>query len=142
VKTARLLYPLLAIAFLAAGCGSGPPSTESVVRAWSQALNEDDNNTAADLFAPNARVVQGGTILRLKTHQDAVEWNAALPCSGLITSIHSRGQIVTATFRLADRPNSRCDGPGKRVTAIFRVVDEKIVLWHQTVREGPEGPSV
>ena len=87
-------------------------------------------------------VVQGSNVLRLKTHQDAVDWNAGLPCSGLITSIHSHGQIVTATFRLADRPKSRCDGPGKRVTAIFRVVDGKIVLWHQTVREGPEGPSV
>ena len=141
LRAARLFGLLLAIAVLA-GCGSGPPSTESVVRAWSQALNEDDNNTAANLFAPNAKVVQGQSVLRLKTHQDAVDWNAALPCSGLITSIHSRGQIATATFRLADRRNSRCDGPGKRVTAIFRVVDGKIVLWHQTAREGPEGPTV
>jgi len=141
VIAARVLLVLLAAAFLA-GCGSGPPSTESVVRAWSQALNQDDNNTAASLFAPNAKVVQGNSVLRLRTHEDAVEWNSALPCSGLITSIHSRGEIVTATFRLGDRAKSRCDGPGKRVTAIFKVVDGKIVLWHQTVSEGPEGPSV
>ena len=70
----------------------GPPSTEGVVRAWSQALNQDDNDTAANLFAPNAKVVQGNTVLRLKTHEDAVAWNSALPCSGLITSIHSRGR--------------------------------------------------
>jgi limonene-1,2-epoxide hydrolase len=141
VTAVRVLALLLAAALLA-GCGSGPPSTESVVRAWSQALNQDDNNTAASLFAPNARVVQGNTVIRLKTHHDAVEWNSALPCSGLITSIHSRGQIVTATFKLGDRPKSRCDGPGQRVTAIFRVVDGKIVLWHQTTAEGPAAPSV
>ena len=105
MKTACLLYPLLAIAFLAAGC---------------PAANCSGSMRSAGRF----------------------DWNAGLPCSGLITSIHSHGQIVTATFRLADRPKSRCDGPGKRVTAIFRVVDGKIVLWHQTVREGPEGPSV
>jgi limonene-1,2-epoxide hydrolase len=141
VKSARLLSVLLATAFLA-GCGSGPPSTESVVRAWSQALNQDDNDTAANLFAPNAKVVQGDTVLRLKTHEDAVAWNSALPCSGLITSIHSRGQIVTATFRLGDRAKSQCDGPGKRVTAIFKFVDGKIVLWHQTAPEDQAGPSV
>jgi limonene-1,2-epoxide hydrolase len=141
VNAVRVLALLLGACFVA-GCGSGPPSTESVVRAWSQALNQDDNDTAANLFAPNAKVVQGGTVLRLKTHKDAVAWNSALPCSGLITSIHSRGQVVTATFRLGDRAESQCDGPGKRVTAIFKVVDGKIVLWHQTAREDQAGPSV
>ena len=141
MRTVGALSALVAVALLT-GCGSGPPSTESVVRAWSQALNEDDNDTAANLFAPNAKVVQGNTVLRLKTHQDAVEWNSALPCSGLITSIHSRGAIVTATFRLGDRSKSHCDGPGQRVTAIFKVVNGKIVLWHQTMREDPEGPSI
>jgi limonene-1,2-epoxide hydrolase len=122
----------LAVALLAAGCGSSPPSTESVVRAWSQALNMDDNRGAADLFAPNAEVVQGSTILRLRTHADAVRWNTALPCSGRIVSIRSKGQTATATFELGDRQHSRCDGPGEKATAIFRVVKGKIVLWHQT----------
>ena len=141
MNAARVLPVLVATAFLA-GCGSGPPSTESVVRAWSQALDQDDNETAANLFAPNARVVQDNTVIRLKTHEDAVAWNSALPCSGLITSIHSRGAIVTATFRLGDRADSQCDGPGQRVTAIFKVVDGKIVLWHQTARADRAGPSV
>jgi limonene-1,2-epoxide hydrolase len=128
----KALLPLLALVVLASGCGSSPPSTESVVRAWSQALNTDDNQGAANLFAPNAEIVQGSSVLRLKTYEQAVKWNSSLPCSGRIVSIHSKGQTATATFKLGDREHSRCDGPGQKATAVFRVVKGKIVLWHQT----------
>ena len=44
-------WVLLAVAAAAlAGCGSHAATPESVVRAWSQALNADDNKRAADLF--------------------------------------------------------------------------------------------
>jgi limonene-1,2-epoxide hydrolase len=113
-----------------------------VVRAWSEALNQDDNDTAAALFARGAEIVQSGRVLTLRTHAEAVAWNAALPCSGRILSIRSHGQTATATFLLGDRPHSRCDGPGERATAIFRVVRGKIVLWHQTGSSGPTGPTI
>jgi len=116
---------------MASGCGDSPPSTQSVVRAWSQALNADDNKGAADLFARGAEVVQGPSVIRLRTHAQAEAWNSALPCSGRIVSIKSHGATVRATFVLGDRQHSRCDGPGERATAIFRVVKGKIVLWHQ-----------
>jgi limonene-1,2-epoxide hydrolase len=137
----RKLLPLAAILLLA-GCGGGSPSAESVVRAWSAALNQDDNNTAGSLFANNAEIVQDGHVLKLKNRRQAVAWNSALPCSGRIVSIHSRGQTATATFLLGDRRHSRCDGPGQRATAIFRVVHGKIVLWHQTDARGPTGPTI
>jgi limonene-1,2-epoxide hydrolase len=132
----------LAAVALVAGCGSGTPSAESVVRAWSKALNDDDNNRAADLFARDAQIVQAGRELTLKTHADAVAWNAALPCSGKIVSIDSHGNTATATFLLGDRRHSSCDGPGERATAIFKVVKGKIVLWHQTPAKGPTGPTI
>ena len=122
----------LLVLLAASACGSSSPSAQSVVRAWSEALNSDDNRGAADLFAPNAEVVQGSNVIRLRTHADAVRWNSALPCSGEIVSIHSKGEMATATFKLGDRQHSRCDGPGEKATAIFRVVKGKIVLWHQT----------
>ena len=130
---------LLAAAVLTAtaGCGGSPPSTESVVRAWSQALNTDDNETAADLFARGAEIVQSGTVRTLRTHQQAVAWNSSLPCSGRIVSIKTEGQNATATFLLGDRQHSRCDGPGERATAMFKVVKGKIVLWHQTESAAP-----
>jgi limonene-1,2-epoxide hydrolase len=141
VRCAGLLAMATVIALLA-GCGSGSPSAESVVRAWSEALNQDDNNTAGNLFARGAEIVQNGHVLTLRTHDQAVAWNAALPCSGRILSIRSHGQTATATFLLGDRRHSRCDGPGERATAIFRVVQGKIVLWHQTGPSGPSGPTV
>jgi limonene-1,2-epoxide hydrolase len=135
------LVCLAAAVFVLPACGSSPPSTESVVRAWSQALNTDDNEQAANLFAPGAEVVQPGQVLTLRTHTEAVQWNARLPCAGRIVSIESEGQTATATFELGDRPHSRCDGPGQRATAVFKVVKGKIVLWHQTgSSEG--GPAI
>jgi limonene-1,2-epoxide hydrolase len=136
----RKLLPLAAILLLTA-CGGGSPSAESVVRAWSAALNQGDNNTAGSLFAKDAEVVQGGQVLTLRTRHEAIAWNSALPCSGRIVSIHTRGQTATATFVLGNRPHSRCDGPGQRATAIVKVVHGKIVLWHQTSTQGQTGPT-
>jgi hypothetical protein len=116
----------------AAACGGAGASPESVVRAWSHELDVDDNEGAANLFAPGATVIQGSEVLVLQTHADAVAWNAALPCSGQIVSISSHGDTATATFLLGDREHSKCDGPGGRATAVFRVHKGKIVLWHQT----------
>jgi len=141
LKIAPVLALLAAVA-LVTGCGSGSPSAESVVRAWSAALNQDDNNTAASLFAQGAEVVQNGHVLTLRNRHQALAWNSALPCSGKIVSIHTRGQTATATFVLGDRRHSQCDGPGQEATAIFKVVRGKIVLWHQTNTKGPTGPTV
>ena len=125
------------------GCGSTPPSPESVVRAWSQELNQGDNESAAKLFAPGAEVVQAGTTLRLETRAQAVAWNAALPCSGKIVSIKTKGDLTTATFLLGDRPERKCDGPGQHATPVVRVHEGKIVLWHQTsAAPAPVGPAV
>ena len=137
LRIALGLLTLLAVS----GCSGQGPSSESVVRAWSQALNAGDNDGAADLFARDAKVVQSGTVLRLATHKQAVEWNAALPCSGRIVAISSHGETARATFLLGNRKTSHCDGPGQRATAIFRVRKGKIVLWHQTANP-PPGPAV
>jgi limonene-1,2-epoxide hydrolase len=133
---------LLGAILLLTACGGGSPSAESVVRAWSAALNQDDNETAASLFAKGAEIVQNGRVLTLRTRRQAIAWNSALPCSGKIVSIQSRGQTATATFVLGDRRHSQCDGPGQQATALFKVVRGKIVLWHQTNTRGPTGPTI
>ena len=142
-RALRTIAAFGAVALLT-GCGSGSPSAESVVRAWSAALNQDDNDTAGSLFAKGAEVVQNGQVLTLRTRHQAVVWNSLLPCSGKIVSIHSRGQTATATFLLGNRRHSQCDGPGQKTTAIFKVVHGKIVLWHQTETngKGPTAPTV
>jgi limonene-1,2-epoxide hydrolase len=133
----RSVLAAACILALLAGCGGGKASPASVVRAWSKALDHGDNQAAADLFAPDAEVIQGRVVIRLRTHADAVAWNAGLPCSGKIVGLSTRGVTVTATFLLGDRPTSACDGPGRRATAIFRIRGGKIVLWHQVPETAP-----
>jgi hypothetical protein len=138
----RLLRALALVLVIAAGCG-GDPSSESVVRAWSEALNSGDNEAAADLFAPGAEVVQGDRRARLETHDDAVLFNRSLPCSGRIVRVEEGEDGVTATFLLGHRQESACDAPGTEVRALFRIEDGKITLWHQLPgSSGDPGPSV
>ena len=97
----RIALALLCLGLL--GCAGSDRSPEDVVRAWSDALNAGDNEAAADLFARGAEVVQGDRVVRLATREDAVNWNASLPCSGKIVEIATEGDTVTATFLLDDR---------------------------------------
>ena len=135
-----LALSALAALLLAAGCGGGPPSPESVVRAWSQSLNTGDNEAAADLFAPSAEVIQGRSFV-LETRQEAIAFNASLPCTGEIVAIETEGETVRATFLLGHRETSRCDDPGAQVRASFRVREGKIVLWQQ-LPDAPSGDSI
>lgn len=111
------------------------------MRHWSADLNAGDNEGAASLFARNATVIQGENVYTLRSHAEAVEWNTSLPCAGQIVSITTRGETTVATFVLADRQQSRCDGPGGTATALVRVHHGRIVLWHQTASAPapPEG---
>jgi limonene-1,2-epoxide hydrolase len=134
---------LLLAALAVSACGGGDPSPESVVRAWSAAVNTDDNAGAARLFAEGARVVQDDEVRRLETFAEARAWNSSLPCSGRIIRLTVRGENVRVTFVLGDRRRSECDGPGERAHALFRVRDGKIVLWHQLEQdETPDEESV
>jgi hypothetical protein len=105
---------------------------EGIVRAWSEALNTGDNEAAANLFATPALVIQGDIAVLLENHEEAVQWNAGLPCSGNIVELATQGEIVTAVFELGDRTTSQCDAaPGTRAAAQFLIQDGKIVAWRQ-----------
>ena len=124
------------------GAASAAQSPAQVVRAWSVALNKNDNEGAARLFAVGARVVQPGVDVRLTTHRLAVEFNTALPCAGAITRIQPKYGGLVATFVLGERPKHRCDGPGAKAAALFVVSGGKIVLWAQVpVPAAPKQPT-
>jgi limonene-1,2-epoxide hydrolase len=108
-----------------------PPKPAAIVRAWSAALNRNDNAAAAAFFAHDARVVQGSLDVRLTTRHLALAFNAALPCAGKIVSMHVDGAVVTAIFKLGQRPKHICDGPGQKAAAQFIVENGKIVLWQR-----------
>jgi limonene-1,2-epoxide hydrolase len=123
----------LVCAVAVGGCGDdGTADPVSVVEGWSKALNAGDNEAAADLFADNAVVVQGGEQpATLAGPEDARAFNASLPCGGKIVETALDGNEVTATFTLTRRPDHMCDDLGGTVVAVFTVVDGKITLWHQ-----------
>jgi hypothetical protein len=137
----RLGATLLAILALTACGGHHARSPESVARAWSAALDRNDNEAAARLFAHDAKVVQSGEF-DLHDQAAAVRWNAGLPCGGTILSVTRQGASdVFVIFRLGERPRHQCDAPGSRAAALFRVEHGKIVLWHQTEAPPPAAPG-
>ena len=129
------------LAMAAAGTAQAAAKPAEVVRAWSRALNSNDNEHAARLFAHNARVVQPGVDVRLNSHALAVAFNASLPCAGRVVEVSVKGNRATATFVLAERPKHRCDAPGVKAAALFVVRRGKIVLWQQVPVPPPEKPT-
>jgi limonene-1,2-epoxide hydrolase len=134
----RLL--LLLCAVLVAGCGSGgggkaaaprPPTPEEIVRAWSTALNSNQDKKAAALFADGAKITQGDVEYTLINAANRFDFNSGLPCSGQIVELHATGAEVTATFQLGERADHRCDAPGVNTTAIFTIRNGKIVAFRQ-----------
>jgi hypothetical protein len=127
----RGLAILLGLLALSACGASKSASAPDVVRAWSAALDRNDNEQAARQFAHGARIIQNGEET-LTSHADAVRWNAGLPCGGRISHLELHGKSeVLAVFELRDRPQHRCDAIGDQAAAIFQVEKGEIVLWHQ-----------
>jgi limonene-1,2-epoxide hydrolase len=124
-------FLVIAATLLASGFRAVQNPDVRVVRAWSAALNAGDDVRAAGYFAPNATVIQGSLVAVLRTHASAVTFNASLPCSGRIVAVTVAKHLVTAAFVLGQRPGHRCDGPGQKAFAAFRIRNGRIVLWHQ-----------
>jgi hypothetical protein len=67
----------------------------------------------------------------LFTHHLAVLWMEGLPCSAHIVKLTVKGDTADATFVIGNRPKIKCDAPGIKARAIFRVRKGKIVAWAQ-----------
>jgi limonene-1,2-epoxide hydrolase len=134
VKRLLALATVLAVAVASSGGAIAARSSASpaaVARAWSKALNANDNVRAAELFAPNARIVQRTIDVRLTSRALAIAFNASLPCAGRIVAVTVHGNRAVATFVLGERPKHHCDGPGVKAAALFIVRGGKITLWEQ-----------
>ncbi len=137
----KLVAILLGLLVLTACGAKRTPSAPDVVRAWSAALDRNDNEQAARLFANGARIIQNGEAI-LATHADAVHWNAGLPCGGRISHLEVRSKSqVLAVFELEERPQHHCDANGNQAATLFEVEDGRIVLWHQTAVPAAYAPS-
>jgi limonene-1,2-epoxide hydrolase len=145
VRRALALGAVLVVAAAGsrAAVATRPTATPAqVVRAWSKALNANDNEAAASLFAPNALIVEGSLAARLKTHTIAVEFNDSLPCAGRVVAMTVKGHNATATFLLGHRPKHTCDGPGEKAAALFVVKDGKIVIWERVPVPVPKSNGI
>jgi hypothetical protein len=120
---------------------TSPAAAKQIVRTWSARLNAYDNEGVARLFARPATFVQPGGSYRLRTTADIVLWHRLLPCAGRIVSIKVRGEYATAVFALANGKNRRCDAPGQKAAAVFRIHNGRIVSWTQIPVPEPDGPQ-
>lgn len=118
----------LAGGLLLAGCGRSVIPPEAVVRAWSDAVNTGEDERAARLFARGAIAIRGNREADLHSLEDAIAWNKALSCGGLARKVATHGDIVTATFELADRAGSVCSAHGGSATYEFEVRRNRIVF--------------
>jgi hypothetical protein len=141
VAAVTLLVVLLVPPSASAAPVDSPAAAKRIVRAWSTRLNAYDNVGIARLFARPATFVQGGTALRLETSADIALWHRLLPCAGRIASIAVKGEYATAVFVLANGRNRRCDAPGQKAAAVFRIRNGKIVSWAQVPVPEPKGPA-
>jgi hypothetical protein len=133
---------LLAAAALA-GCGGAGDesprpdrlsSDEKVVRHWLSLLEKEDYGAAADLFVRGALVAQGPRVFRLETREEAVLFNATLPCRADVAGLRRDGRYTLVTFDLRLGPLGGCRNGGQdRVRFLIR--DGRIREWRRLVDE-------
>ena len=125
-----------------AGCDSSSPSKPDplrsydgrVIRGWLLALERQDYEQAAYYFAPNALIDQGRPY-RLRTREQAIGFNASLPCRADLVRLSGGGAHVLATFRLRAGPGGPCSG---QVKVRYTIRRGKFTAWRQLPGASPD----
>lgn len=128
------------------GCGGGsdksspppaPPPDKEVIRGWLAALDAGDYVAAGSYFAKNA-LIQQNQVYRLKTRDQAEEFNRELPCRANLGPVKDEGKTSIAVFNLRAGPGGPCHG-STRVR--FKIDAGKFEEWRQLPDTAP-GPVV
>ena len=141
---------MLALAVLA-GCDSESPDrvhvkpdplhsyNGRVIRGWLLSLERYDYEQAAYYFAPGALIDQGRPY-RLRTPEQAIGFNASLPCRADLVRLRGGGAHVLATFRIRAGPGGGCSG---LVKVRYTIRKGKFTEWRQlpNVRRAPGPPQ-
>jgi len=124
---------VLVLAF--AGCDSASEKPDPlhsydgrVIRGWLLSLERLDYEQAAYYFAPGALIDQGRKPYRLKTREQAIGFNASLPCRAQLIRLKGGGAHVLATFRLRAGPGGKCSG---LVKVRYTIRKGKFTEWRQ-----------
>jgi hypothetical protein len=141
----------LALALFAPlGCDSSSPEPASheradrlhsydgrVIRGWLLSLERMDYEQAAYYFAPGALIDQGRPY-RLRTREEAIGFNASLPCRADLIRLKGGGAHVLATFRLRAGPGGPCSG---KVRVRYTIRKGKFTEWRQLPEREPQAPG-
>jgi hypothetical protein len=122
--------------------GGADPADVQVIDDWVRTLAAGDVEGAARFFALPS-VAENGLSYRIETFEDAVSFNAALPCGAELIRAVSEGEFTTATFRLIERPGPGVcgDGIGETAQTAFVIEDDLIVEWHRVGLPGESPPE-
>jgi hypothetical protein len=123
--------------------GDADPDDVRVIDEWAQTLASGDIEGAAEFFAIPS-VAENGILIAIEDENDALRFNASLPCGAELIGAESQGEFTTATFRLIERPGAgRCgDGTGETAETTFVIEGSRIVEWRRVGLPGeePSGP--
>ena len=119
--------------------GGGDPGDVQVIDDWSSTLARGDVEAAAELFAIPS-VAENVVLIEIEDENDALRFNASLPCGARLIHAETQGEFTTATFRLLERPGrGTCgDGVGETAQTSFVIEDSKIVEWRRVGLPGNE----
>ena len=119
--------------------GDADPADVRVIDEWAKTLASGDVEGAAELFAIPS-VAENGILIEIEDENDALRFNASLPCGAELIGAESQGEFTTATFRLIERPGAGpCgDGTGETAQTSFVIEGSKIVEWRRVGLPGEE----
>ena len=128
--------------------GGADPEEVRVIEEWSSALREGDVEGAAGYFQLPSIAQNGTPAVELKTREDAIAFNRALPCGAELIEAVTDGPFTVATFELTERPGEgKCGtGVGETARTAFLIDDGSIARWiraaDEPVLERPDEPVV
>ena len=122
--------------------GDADPADVQVIDEWAKTLAAGDIEGAAEFFAIPS-VAENGILIEIEDENDALRFNASLPCGAELIGAETQGEFTTATFRLIERPGPGVCGSGTGETAqtTFVIEDEKIVEWRRVGLPGGDEPG-
>jgi hypothetical protein len=160
VRAVAVLSVVALIALCACGGGDSTSTTEStgttttvggnadtadveVIDGWVTSLRHGDVDAAAGYFAIPSVAENGPILVRIRSVDDARQFNESLPCGARLIRADSAGEFTTATFRLTERPGPGSCGPGTGGVAktSFVIRDGKIVQWRRVGAGGGGAPA-
>lgn len=121
--------------------GDADPEDVRVIDEWAKTLAAGDVEGAAEYFAIPS-VAENGPLIEIADQDDALRFNASLPCGAELIRAETEGDFTTATFRLTERPGPGTCGAGTGGTAqtAFVIEEERIVEWRRVGLPGGDGP--